>query len=58
MIDKRLLNLLNLERFLIDLMLPSGRKTLLSRDRHRGSPGGPWRLAQVQDAPVARCAPA
>jgi hypothetical protein len=28
MIDKRLLNLLNLERFLIDLMIAAGRKTL------------------------------
>jgi hypothetical protein len=26
--DRRMLNLLNLERFLIDLMSPSGRKTL------------------------------
>jgi hypothetical protein len=28
LIDKRLLNLLNLERFLVDLISPSGRKAL------------------------------
>ena len=28
MIDKRLLNLLNLERFLVDLTIQSGRKAL------------------------------
>ena len=37
MIDKRLLNLLNLERFLVDLMIPSGRKALQSKSRKSGT---------------------